>query len=111
MTERSKYNIPILSDRETDLTKINPKMCWEQILECIHLPFNRNLDEIIDQGTEYMDPHSVYHEKRRCHLGTWPKSQTRNQEKPMGSRIKRRQFIGFTDIIQDNIPSSEKCIP
>ena len=32
-TERSKYKIPILSDRETDLTKINPKMWWEQISE------------------------------------------------------------------------------
>ena len=30
-TERSKYKIPIQSDRETDLKKINPKMWWEQI--------------------------------------------------------------------------------
>ena len=25
-TEKNKYKIPILSDRETDLTKINPRM-------------------------------------------------------------------------------------
>ena len=62
-TERSKYKIPILSDRETDLTRINPKMWWERISEYTHLTYNRNLDEIIDQGTEYMDPHTVYHIK------------------------------------------------
>ena len=61
--EKTKYKIPILSDRETDLTKINPKMWWEQISEYIHLTYNRNLEEIIDEGTEYMDPHTVYHIK------------------------------------------------
>ena len=61
--EKSKYKIPILSDRETDLTQINPKMWWEQISEYIHLTYNRNLDEIIDEGIEYMDPHTVYHIK------------------------------------------------
>ena len=35
--ERNKYKIPILSDRETDLTKINRRMWWEQISEYIHL--------------------------------------------------------------------------
>ena len=34
-TERNKYKIPILSDRETDLSKANPKMWWEQIFEYI----------------------------------------------------------------------------
>ena len=61
--ERSKYKIPILSDRETDLTKINPKMWWEQISEYIPLTYNRNLDEIVDEGTEHMDQHTVYHIK------------------------------------------------
>ena len=62
-TEKSKYKIPILSDRETNLTKINPKMWWEQISEYIHLKYNRNLDEIIGEGTEYMDQHTAYHIK------------------------------------------------
>ena len=35
--ERSKYKIPILSVRDTDITKTNPKMWWEQISEYIHL--------------------------------------------------------------------------
>ena len=61
--ERSKYKIPILSNRDTDLTKINPKMWWEQISEYIHLTYNRNLDEIIDVGIEYMDHHTAYHIK------------------------------------------------
>ena len=29
--EKNKDKIPILPDRETVLTKINPRMCWEQI--------------------------------------------------------------------------------
>ena len=59
--KKSKYKIPILSDRETDLTKANPKMWWEQISEYILLTYNRNLDEITDEGVECMDPHTVYH--------------------------------------------------
>ena len=34
--EKNKNKIPILSDRETDLTK-NPRMRWEQISQYIHL--------------------------------------------------------------------------
>ena len=108
--ERSKYKIPILWGRETDLTKINPKMRWEQISEYIHSTYSRNLDEIIDQGTEYMDPHTVYHMKGDV-IYTSPQSQTRNHERSMVSIIKRRQFTGLTDIIQENIPSSQKRIP
>ena len=62
-TEKSKYKIPILSDRDTDLTKNNPKMWWEQILEYIHLTHDRNLDEITEEGIEYMDQHTAYHIK------------------------------------------------
>ena len=54
-TEKSKYKIPILSDRDTDLTKINPEMWWEQISEYIHLTYDRNLDEITEEGIEYME--------------------------------------------------------
>ena len=61
--EKSKSKIPILSDKETDLTKANPKIWWEQISEYIHLTYNRNLDEIIDEGIEYMDQYTVYHIK------------------------------------------------
>ena len=31
--EKNNYKIPILSDRETDLTKTNPRMWREQITE------------------------------------------------------------------------------
>ena len=62
--EKNKYKIPILSDRETaDLTKINPRMRWEQISEYIHLTYNRNSDELMDQGIDQMAPHTVYHIK------------------------------------------------
>ena len=41
------------------MTKINPRMWWEQIPENIHLTYNRNLDELMDQGIDQMDPHTV----------------------------------------------------
>ena len=46
--EKNKYKIPSLSDRETDLSKTNQRMWWEQISEYIHLTYNRNLDDIMD---------------------------------------------------------------
>ena len=61
--ENNKYKIPILSDRETDLTKINSRMWWEKYSEYIHLTYNQILEEIMDKGTYQMDPHTVYHIK------------------------------------------------
>ena len=60
-TERNKYKIPVLSDRETDLSKANPKMWWEQISEYIDLTYQKKLDELMEQGTDSMDPHTTYH--------------------------------------------------
>ena len=40
-TERNKYKIPILSDRETDLSEINPRVWWEQISEKIDLTYQK----------------------------------------------------------------------
>ena len=53
--------MPFLSDRETD--KINPKMWWEQISEYIDLTYQRHLEDLVDQGIEGMDAHTVYHIK------------------------------------------------
>ena len=72
--EKSKYKIPVLSDRETDLTKIKPKMWWEQISEYIHLTYNRNLGEIIDEGFEYTNPHTVFHIKSDVIWALGPKA-------------------------------------
>ena len=86
--EKTKYKIPILSDRETDLTKINPKMWWEQISEYIHLTYNRNLEEIIDEGTEYMDPHTVYHIKGDVIWALGPKAKHEIMRGQWGRELK-----------------------
>ena len=62
-TEENKYKIPILSDRETDLTKINPRMWWEKIAEYIDLIYHRNLEDLMDHGIEAMDAHTINHIK------------------------------------------------
>ena len=86
--KKTKYKIPILSDRETDLTKINPKMWWEQISEYIHLTYNRNLEEIIDEGTEYMDPHTVYHIKGDVIWALGPKAKHEIMRGQWGRELK-----------------------
>ena len=86
--EKSKYKIPILSDRETDLTKANPKMWWEQISEYILLTYNRNLDEITDEGVEYMDPHTVYHIKGDVIWALGPKAKHEIMRGQWGREIK-----------------------
>ena len=86
--EKTKYKIPILSDRETDLTKFNPKMWWEQISEYIHLTYNRNLEEIIDEGTEYMDPHTVYHIKGDVIWALGPKAKHEIMRGQWGRELK-----------------------
>ena len=45
-TQKNKYKIPILSDRETDLTKTNSRMWWEQVSEYIDLTYHRNLEDV-----------------------------------------------------------------
>ena len=87
--ERRKYKIPILSDRETDLTNIDPKMWWEKNFR-MHPPdvqqqLGRNHRR---KCTNHGSPHRIPH-KRRRHLGTWTKSQTRNHERSVGPRIER----------------------
>ena len=62
-TERNKYKSPILSDRDTDLTKINPRVWWEQMSEYIDLTYHKNLEDLMDQGTETMDAHTACHIK------------------------------------------------
>ena len=86
--EKSKYKIPILSYRETDLTKTNPKMWWEQISEYIHLTYNRNLDEILDEGIEYMDPHTVYHIKGDVIWALGPKAKHEIMRGQWGRELK-----------------------
>ena len=61
--EKNKYKIIILSVRETDLTKTNPRMWWEQISEYIDLTYHKNLEELMNHGTEGMDAHTIYHLK------------------------------------------------
>ena len=87
-TKRRKNKTPILSDREAELTQINPKMCWEQISEYKHLTYNRNLDEIIDQGTEYMDPHTVHHIKGDVIWALGPKAKHEFMRSQWGRELK-----------------------
>ena len=86
--EKNKYKTPTLSDRETDLTKTNPRMWWEQISEYIHLTYNQNLDELMDQGIERMDPHTVYHIKGDVMWALGPKAKHEIMRGQWGKELK-----------------------
>ena len=92
------------------MTEINPRTWWEQISEYIHLTYNRNLDETMDQGTDQMDPHTVSH-KGRCYLGTRSQGQTRNHERLIGQRAERGRLIRTFEIIQKDIQTRKKRVP
>ena len=96
-TERKKYNIPILSDRETDLSKINPRMRWEQISEYIDLTYQKKLEELIEQGTG--PTHNISHQRRR-HMGIGLKSETRDFEGPKGKRTQSHQLTRIAELFK-----------
>ena len=60
--EKNIYKIPILSDRETDLTK-TIGMWWEQISEYIDLTYHKNLEELMDLVTDSLDGQVNHHIK------------------------------------------------
>ena len=63
-------------------------MWWEQISEYIHLTYNRNLDEIIDEGIEYMNPHTVYHIKGNVIWALGPKAKHEIMRGQWGRELK-----------------------
>ena len=68
------YKNPNSSDRETDLTEINPRMWWEQISENIDLTYHKNLEDLMDHGIEGMDAHTIYHIKGNVIWALRPKA-------------------------------------
>ena len=87
-TERNKYKIPILSDRETDLSKTNPKMWWEQTSEYIDLTYQKKLEELVEQGTDSMDPRTTYHIKGDVIWALGPKAKHEIMRGQWGKELK-----------------------
>ena len=65
------------------------------------------------QKTEFIGQRNGPHKDQPKLLGrnTRPRSQTRNHERPMAPKIKRRQFTGPTDVIHENFSSYKERIP
>ena len=87
-TERNKDKIPILSDREPDLSKINPGMWWEQISDYIDLTYQKKLGDLIEQGTDSMDPHTAYHIKGDVIWALGPKAKHEIMRGQWGKELK-----------------------
>ena len=63
-------------------------MWWEEISEYIHLTYNRNLDEIIDDGTEPMDQDTAYHIKGDVIWALGPKAKHEIMRGQCGRELK-----------------------
>ena len=87
-TEKNKYKIPILSDRETDLSKANPRMWWEQISEYIDLTYQKKLEELLEHGTDSIDPHTTYHIKGDVIWALGPKAKHEIMRGQWGKELK-----------------------
>ena len=86
--KKNKYKIPVLSDRETDLSQTNPRMWWEQISEYIDLTYRRKLDEIMEQGVDGMDAHTLYHIKGDVAWALGPKAKHEIMRGQWGRELK-----------------------
>ena len=87
-TQKNKYKIPILSDRETDWTTVIPGMWWEQISENIDLTCHKNLENLMDQGVEAMDAYTIYHIKGDVISALGPKGKHEIMGGQWGSELK-----------------------
>ena len=95
--EKNKFKFPMLSDRETDLSKTNPRIRWEQISECIHLTYNHNLDDIMEPGTDQMDQHTTFHIKGDVIWALGPKAKHEIMRGQWGREIKE---VGLQELLK-----------
>ena len=87
-TVKNQYKIPILSDRETELSNINPKMWWELISEYINLTYQKKLEKLIELGKDSMDPHTTYYIKGDVIWALGPKVKHPDNEGQWGKELR-----------------------
>ena len=86
--ERNKYKILILSDRETDLIKTNPRMWWEQISEYMDITYQKNLEELMEQGADSLDAQKTHHIKGDVIWALGPKAKHEIMRHQWGKELK-----------------------
>ena len=81
-----------------------------QISEYIDLTFHKNVDELMDQGKETLDAHTVHHIKGDV---IWALGSKAKHEIMRGQwvRAERRQLARINEIFQEKVPTHNKCIP
>ena len=109
--EKNKYKIPILSDRETDSTKTNPRMWWEQISKYIDLTYDKNLEYLMIHGTEGMGAHTIYHLEGDVIWALGPISKYEIMRGQWGRELKDVNIQEFIQVIQKDVHARPKCIP
>ena len=93
--EKNKYKIPILSDRKTELTKTNPRMEWEQISEYINPTYQKNLEELLEQGTDSLDAQISHHIKGDVIWALGPKAKHEIMRGQLGRELKDINLLSY----------------
>ena len=89
--QRNKYKIPIFSDRET----FSDRMWWEQISDNIDLTYQKKLEQLIEQGTDSMDPHTTYYIKSDVIWALGPKAKHEIMRSQWGKELKNLSVQEF----------------
>ena len=109
--ERNIYKIRILSDRKTDLTKTNPRMWREEISENIDLTYQKNLEELIELGTNSLDAQITHHNKGDVIWALGPNAKHEIIRGKWDKKTEGHQPTRIFKIVQEDILTHEKCIP
>ena len=81
-------------------------MWWEKISEYIHLTYNRNFDELMDQGIDQVDPHRVYHIKGDVIWALGPKAKHEIMRGQWGKELKDIDLPELLKLIKKTIISA-----
>ena len=108
--EKNKYKTPILSDTETDMTTINPRMRWEQITEYIDLTYQKNLKELMGQGTDSVDAQISHHIKGYVIWALGPKAKYETIRGQWGRELRDISLQDLLKNVQEDFSSNAKCI-
>ena len=63
-------------------------MWWKQISEYIDLTYQKKLEELIEQGMDFMDPHTTYHIKGDVIWALDPKAKNEIMRGQWGKELK-----------------------
>ena len=72
---------------------------------------SEKLEELIEQGMDFMDPHTTYHIKGDVIWALDPKAKNEIMRGQWGRGTKRHQPTRIVETIQKDLSNNKECIP